>query len=94
MLYWVNHSYKKPLSNWVLAGVFGHTVNLGGISVHDKQGDKYKMATQIAPTPTLYGSDAEEVLKQIEKAPTNDQIKELKNKLKKKFEGIEKRGLR
>ena len=29
-----------------------------------------KMATQLAPTPTLYGKDAEEVWRQIQKKPT------------------------
>jgi formate dehydrogenase assembly factor FdhD len=48
-----------------------------------------RMATQIAETPTLYGKDAEAVLKQIEQTPSKQQIDSLVKKLEQKFQSIE-----
>ena len=62
--------------------------------MREQQGGKKRMATQFAATPTLYGRDAEDVLKQIEKRPPQEQIDALKRELASKFEGIQKRGLR
>ena len=51
-----------------------------------------KMATQLAPTPTLYGKDAEEVWKQIQKKPTEEQL--LKARARSEFfKQIKKKGL-
>jgi hypothetical protein len=47
-----------------------------------------KMATQLAETPTLYGKDAEAVLKQIESKPNKQQMEFLKRNLESKFSGI------
>lgn len=47
------------------------------------------MATQMAETPTLYGKDAEAVLKQIEQTPSKQQIDSLVKKLEQKFQSIE-----
>lgn len=38
------------------------------------------MATQMQPTPTLYGKDAREVCKQIEKKPTKEQLRKAKER--------------
>lgn len=51
----------------------------------------WRMATQMAPTPTLYGKDAEEVLKQVSSRPSNQEINKLRSALAKKIEGVEKR---
>ena len=40
-----------------------------------------RMATQLAETPTLYGEDAEAVLKQVRQAPDKKKIEELKRQL-------------
>ena len=48
--------------------------------------------TQLQPTPTLYGKDAEAVLKQIKKKPTPEQIKKAKQRSKYFFQ-IGKKGL-
>lgn len=45
--------------------------------------------TQIAPTPTLYGKDAEEVLKQVQHRPSTHEVNKLKKTLAKKFECVE-----
>jgi Txe/YoeB family toxin of Txe-Axe toxin-antitoxin module len=55
------------------------------------EGGKLKMATQMQTTPTLYGKEAELLLKQISKKPSNDSIQEKIQKLEKKFEGMYKR---
>jgi hypothetical protein len=47
------------------------------------------MATQIADTPTLYGRDAQSVLKQIESKPSKRDVDKLKSSLNSKFQGIE-----
>lgn len=44
---------------------------------------------QMAETPTLYGKDAEAVLKQIEQTPSKQQIDSLVKKLEQKFQNIE-----
>ncbi len=51
-----------------------------------------RMATQLQATPTLYGRDAEEVRKQLEKKPT-EKSKEKARRRKALFEGVGKRGL-
>lgn len=50
------------------------------------------MATQLQPTPTLYGKDALEVLKQIEKKPSEDKLKKVNARVQ-FFSKIKKRGL-
>lgn len=52
-----------------------------------------KMATQLQPTPTLYGKDAEAVLEQIRKKPTKEQKKRSEER-KAFFAAIKKKGLR
>ncbi|MCL6477056.1 MAG: hypothetical protein K6T65_01445 [Peptococcaceae bacterium] len=39
-----------------------------------------KMATQLQPTPTLYGKDALAVLEEIKKKPTEDQLKAIEQR--------------
>ncbi len=48
------------------------------------------MATQMQPTPKLYGKDAEAVLRQIEKKPTREQLRKAKERSK-YFAQIEKK---
>lgn len=50
------------------------------------------MATQLQPTPTLYGKDAEAVLKQLQKKPTPEQIRRAKARSE-FFKQIKKKGL-
>ena len=52
-----------------------------------------KMATQLQPTPTLYGKDAEAVLEQIRKKPTKEQKRKVEER-KAFFAAIKKKGLR
>lgn len=56
-----------------------------------KKEGKLKMATQMAETPTLYGKDAEAVMKQVESKPSKSEVEQLKKKLEQKFEGIQTR---
>ncbi|WP_316571334.1 hypothetical protein [Neobacillus sp. YIM B06451] len=49
------------------------------------------MATQMQTTPTQYGEEANELLKQISKKPSNENIQQLINRLEEKFEGMNKR---
>lgn len=56
-----------------------------------KKGDKKKVATQMKVTPTLYGSEAEEVLKKISSKPSNELIQKKIDNLEKKFEGMYRR---
>lgn len=64
--------------------------NLESLS-KDKGGRK--MATQIQPTPILYGKDAEAVLEQIRKKPTKEQKRKAEER-KAFFATIKKKGLR
>lgn len=57
-----------------------------------KRGER-KMATQLQPTPTLYGRDAKEVLEQIKRKPTRDE-KRAAEERKIFFARIKKKGLR
>jgi hypothetical protein len=57
-----------------------------------KKREEKKMATQLSPTPTLYGKDAENVFKQIEKKPTNEQLQKAKARSE-YFKQVEKKGL-
>lgn len=50
------------------------------------------MATQLQPTPTLYGKDAIAVIEQIKKKPTEEQRKALEER-RAFFAKIKKRGL-
>lgn len=52
-----------------------------------------KMATQLQPTPTLYGKDAIAVIEQIKKKPTEEQ-KEAIEKRRAFYAKVKKRGLR
>jgi uncharacterized protein YneF (UPF0154 family) len=56
-----------------------------------KKEGKHTMATQIAETPTLYGKDAEAVMKQVASKPSKRQVDQLKKKLEQKFDGIQTR---
>ena len=56
-----------------------------------KRDDK-KMATQLAPTPTLYGKDAEDVWKQIQKKPTEEQLRKAQARSE-FFKQVKKKGL-
>jgi len=51
------------------------------------------MATQLQPTPTLYGKDALEVLKQAQKKPTDEQKKRARER-RIFFSQIGKKGLK
>lgn len=51
------------------------------------------MATQLQPTPILYGKDAQAVIDQIKKRPTDEQ-KRKAAKRRAFFAQIEKRGLK
>ncbi|MCG9966867.1 hypothetical protein L9W92_02180 [Pelotomaculum terephthalicicum JT] len=51
-----------------------------------------KMATQLQPTPMLYGKDADAVLEQIRRKPTPEQIRRAKER-NKFFKNIKKKGL-
>lgn len=51
-----------------------------------------KMATQLQPTPTLYGKDAEAVIDQIKKKPTPDQLRRARERSD-FFKEIKKKGL-
>ena len=51
-----------------------------------------KMATQLQPTPVLFGKDADDVLKQIEKKPTPEQIRKAEER-NAYFKNIKKKGL-
>lgn len=57
-----------------------------------KRKEGRKMATQLQPTPVLYGKDADAVLKQIEKKPTPEQIRKAE-KRNIYFKSIKKKGL-
>jgi hypothetical protein len=57
-----------------------------------KKREEKKMATQLSPTPTLYGKDAENVLKQIQKKPTDAQLQKAKERSE-YFKEVEKKGL-
>ncbi len=57
-----------------------------------KKKEERKMATQLSPTPTLYGKDAENVIKQIEKKPTEEQLQKAKERSE-YFKEVEKKGL-
>jgi len=59
----------------------------------DKDKGGRKMATQLQPTPTLYGKDAEAVLEQISKKPTKEQKRKAEER-KAFFAAIKKKGLR
>ncbi|MBH0159896.1 hypothetical protein [Fictibacillus sp. 26RED30] len=51
------------------------------------------MATQLQPTPTLYGKDAQNVMNDIIKnKPSASQKKELISKYRKMFEGVQRKG--
>lgn len=50
------------------------------------------MATQLDETPPLYGKDAEDVLKQIRKAPDKNKIEQLKLKLDAELKEVNMRG--
>lgn len=50
------------------------------------------MATQLQPTPTLYGKDAEAVIDQIKKKPTPDQLRRARERSD-FFKEIKKKGL-
>lgn len=52
------------------------------------------MATQLAETPPLFGKDADDVLKQIRKAPDKDKIEQLKRKLDAELKEVNMRGKR
>lgn len=52
-----------------------------------------EMATQLQPTPILYGKDAQAVIDQIKKRPTDEQ-KRKAAKRRAFFAQIEKRGLK
>lgn len=52
-----------------------------------------RMATQLQPTPTLYGKDAQAVLEQISKKPTEEQ-KKVAEQRRAFFAKIRKKGLR
>jgi len=52
-----------------------------------------RLTTQLQPTPTLYGKDAEEVLKQIYRKPTKEE-RDRAEKRRAMFSKIKKRGLR
>ncbi|MGE5396056.1 MAG: hypothetical protein ACM3MK_00820 [Chitinophagales bacterium] len=54
--------------------------------------EAFKMATQIAPTPVLYGKDAEAVFKELQEPPSQNKIEEAK-KRSKFFKKIRKKGL-
>lgn len=57
----------------------------------EKQEER-KMATQLAPTPTLYGKDAEDVWKQIQKKPTEEQLQKAQARSE-FFKQVKKKGL-
>ncbi|HBI03072.1 MAG TPA: hypothetical protein DDY49_03460 [Paenibacillaceae bacterium] len=59
-----------------------------------KHEESFKMATQMQPTPTLYGKDAEDVLNQIKRKPTKEQRAKLIADYRNKFAGVKKKGLR
>jgi len=50
------------------------------------------MATQLQPTPMLYGKDTQAVLDQIKKRPTKEQLRKAKER-NEFFKQIEKKGL-
>jgi hypothetical protein len=71
-----------------------HADLAGGIDV-DKKPERLegkKMATQMAPTPTLYGKDAEDVWKQIQKKPTEEQLQKARVRSE-FFRQIKKKGM-
>lgn len=51
-----------------------------------------KLATQLQPTPVLYGRDAIEVLRQIDRKPTLEQKRKAKER-RELFAQIQKKGL-
>jgi len=57
----------------------------------EKKGGR-EMATQLQPTPMLYGKDAQAVLDQIKKRPTKEQLRKAKER-NEFFKQIEKKGL-
>lgn len=50
------------------------------------------MATQLQPTPVLYGKDAEEVLKEISRKPSPEEKKEIYKKYSEMFKNIKREG--
>ena len=65
-----------------------------GDSVTERRKGEIHLATQLAETPPLYGKDAEDVLKQIGKAPDKRKIEQLKSKLDAELKDINMRGKR
>jgi len=61
--------------------------------VKDMDKEDLKMATQLQPTPTLYGEDAKAVLQQIQKTQTPEQKMKAEER-RKYFQQINKRGLK
>lgn len=49
------------------------------------------MATQLQSTPTLFGQDAKDVLKEVLRKPTKEQKEKLRDRYQKMFEGVKTR---
>lgn len=58
----------------------------------DTRKGELKMATQLQPTPTLYGKDAEAVFEELKKKPMPEQIKKSLERAE-HFKNIKKKGL-
>lgn len=53
----------------------------------------FKMATQLQPTPTLYGNDAKEVIEQIKRKPSLNEKRKAEER-RTLFAQVTKKGLR
>jgi len=60
-------------------------------SKKNKKGGR-EMATQLQPTPMLYGKDAEDILEQIKRKPTPEQVRKAKGR-NEFFKNVRKKGL-
>lgn len=58
----------------------------------DKKRRRSKMATQIQATPTLYGKDARVILDEINRTPSKEQRKQLRDNYRKMFAGVKTKG--
>lgn len=57
-----------------------------------KRKGRIRMATQLQSTPTLFGQDAKDVLKEVLRKPTKEQKEKLRDQYQKMFEGVKTKG--
>ncbi len=58
----------------------------------NKKRRRSKMATQLQATPTLYGKDAQKILDEINRKPSDEQRRKVRDNYRKMFEGVQTKG--